>query len=280
MRPEKIWMTAFGSYKNETEVDLERMGRGLYLITGETGSGKTTIFDAVLFALYGAVGGEHRKADMMHSDYVPRDVDTVVRLRFEHGGREYLAERRIHYRKKRSSEGEYTDFQIRARLEDLEDPARSADGATEVTDRIRELLGLNCAQFQQIVMLAQGEFRRFLDADSGERSEILGRLFDSSPYRRMQERLKRASDLMKDRLREQDGELRDLMKRFMMPGELTAEEQALFGPDHPRLPESLKELTARDTAVCAAAEEKLKAAEGKRDRLIGERAAAERNNER
>ena len=102
-------MTAFGSYAKKTVVDFERLTHGLYLITGDTGAGKTTIFDAIMFALYGVASGPDRKTAMMHCDFVEKSVDTEVTLHFRQGGRTYAVTRTIHYPKKRGTENEYGD---------------------------------------------------------------------------------------------------------------------------------------------------------------------------
>ena len=156
MRPVKLTMKAFGSYAGETTVDFDRLKGGLYLIVGRTGAGKTTIFDAVSFALFGVPSGSERTADMLHSDFVPLSEDTEVRLDFRHQGRAYHVERSLHFRKKRGTD-EYGDAIVSAGM--TGDGQEPLEGATRVTARCAELLGLNAEQFRRIVMLAQGEFR-------------------------------------------------------------------------------------------------------------------------
>ena len=180
MRPLKLEMTAFGSYAAPTAVDFDRLENGLYLISGDTGAGKTTIFDGIVFALYGKASGKDRTPEMMHSDLVEKSVPTEVRLRFSQGGKIYTVTRTVRFPKKRKGEGDYGDPQPSATLtgEDL----APLEGATKVSAACEELLGLNAEQFRKIVMLAQGEFRDFLKADSEKKNEILGKLFDSSSY--------------------------------------------------------------------------------------------------
>ena len=141
MRPLELEMTAFGSYAGKATVPFTDLHRGLYLVAGDTGAGKTTIFDAVVFALYGRASGRDRSPAMLHSDYVEKSTDTVVKLRFEEGGKEYTVHRSIHFPKKRGSEGGYGDQQISALLE--EPDREPTEGADKVTKRIEELLGLN-----------------------------------------------------------------------------------------------------------------------------------------
>ena len=109
MRPNNLIIKGFGSYARETVIPFDDLGDGLYLITGDTGAGKTTIFDAIMFALYGTVGGDHRKINMMHSDYIPKSEDSLVELVFTHNGRQHKVRRTIHLQKKRRSENTY-DF--------------------------------------------------------------------------------------------------------------------------------------------------------------------------
>ena len=107
MRPLDLEMTAFGSYAEKTVLPFEELKHGLYLVTGDTGAGKTTIFDAIMFALFGVASGADRKTDMLHCDYVQKSTDTVVKLRFSQNGKEYIVERRIHLRKKQGTNNPY-----------------------------------------------------------------------------------------------------------------------------------------------------------------------------
>ena len=116
MRPLYLEMTAFGSYAAPTSLPFEQLRQGLYLVTGDTGAGKTTLFDAISFALYGVASGSERSPDMFHCDRVPKSTDTVVRLRFSQGGREYTVERSIHFTKKRGSDNQYGEAKISALL--------------------------------------------------------------------------------------------------------------------------------------------------------------------
>ena len=185
MKPIVLEMTAFGSYAEHTKVDFRKFRSGLFLITGDTGAGKTTIFDAIVFALYGSPSGSDRKPDMMHCDHVSKSTDTVVRLLFEQSGKQYTVTRTIHFRKKRGQSDEYNDASFKALLK--EPDGTTLEKPTEITDRITEILGLNKDQFRQIVMLAQGEFKKFLKSNSDDKSRILGKLFDNSIYLRYQE---------------------------------------------------------------------------------------------
>ena len=197
MRPLKLELTAFGSYAGHSVIPFDELEPGLCLITGDTGAGKTTIFDGIVFALYGRASGRDRTPEMMHSDLADKGADTVVKLRFSQAGKEYTVVRSIHFPKKRKGLGGYGDPEIQASLSggDL-DPV---EGASRVSAACEALLGLNAEQFRKIVMLAQGEFRDFLKADSEKKSEILGKLFDSSSYLWYQKLLDGARKRMEQR---------------------------------------------------------------------------------
>ena len=184
---------------------------------------------------------------MFHCDRVPKSTDTVVSLRFSQGGREYTVERRIHFNKKRGGDSQYGEAKISALLWE---PERDVlEGATKVTARCEALLGLNAEQFRKIIMLAQGEFREFLKADSDKKNEILGKLFDSAPYVWYQNLLAGARDSLRAERHEQREQLRALLQNSLrLPGDLSAEEAARFLPEHPALIESLQRLTEEDLA--------------------------------
>ena len=244
MRPLQLEMTAFGSYAEKTTVPFERLRHGLYLVTGDTGAGKTTIFDAITFALYGKASGSERSADMLHCDHVSKGIDTVVTLRFTQGGKAYTVTRTIHFAKKRGTD-QFGDGQIDALL--LEPEGKTAEGNKRVTERCEELLGLNADQFRKIIMLAQGEFREFLDADSDKKNEILGKLFDNAPYLYYEKLLAGARDTLRDRRAEQTVRLQSLMQTvFDCPSEIPEEEREGFLPGHPQLLENLAALLERE----------------------------------
>ena len=244
MRPLYLEMTAFGSYAEKTELRFSDLRHGLYLVTGDTGAGKTTIFDAITFALFGVASGADRRSDMLHCDYVPKSTDTRVLLRFRQNGKEYTVERRIHFSKKRGTE-QYNDGTIEALLS--EPDAAPIEGAKKVTERCEELLGLNAEQFSRIIMLAQGEFKKFLKANSDEKNEILGQLFDNSVYVYYQNLLLQARDALSRRRGAGTEELRRLMEiAFQRPESFHGEEQEAFLPGHPALIENLRRLVAEE----------------------------------
>lgn len=194
MKPLCITMSAFGPYADKTEVDLEAFGgQGLFLITGDTGAGKTTIFDAVAFALFGEASGSTRTVDTLRSDFADVSVKTYVELKFLHRNKIYLIRRNPRYERPKKNGDGFTTESADAVLT-LPDGA-VITGFREVSARIVELLGITCRQFKQIVMIAQGEFLQLLLADSKERGDIFRRVFDTELYQT-------AGRLLKDRERE------------------------------------------------------------------------------
>ena len=189
MRPLKLVLSAFGPYAGRTELDLSQLGTGgLYLITGDTGAGKTTIFDAIAFALYGQASGDAREPSMLRSKYAAPDTPTQVELLFGYGGAQYYVKRNPEYpRPKARGQGVTVE---RANAELHTPDGRVITKQAEVNRAIVELLGVERGQFTQIAMIAQGEFRKLLLAPTEERKRIFQKLFRTQPYQRLQERLK------------------------------------------------------------------------------------------
>ena len=203
MRPLKLTMTAFGPYAEKTVIDFREFHEGVYLITGDTGAGKTTIFDAIVFALYGEGSGSGRSGDMFHSDYVDKFQDTEVELEFSCRDKEYKVRRTIHYKKKRDgSVGGITKNAVLFCGEEL-----PVEKETAVNGKVAEVVGLDEKQFCQIVMLAQGEFRKFLESKSDAREQILGKLFDNRIFLDFQNRLKTAAEELRREREEKEREI-------------------------------------------------------------------------
>ena len=185
MRPLKLKLSAFGPYKGVTEIDMEKLGeRGLYLITGDTGAGKTTIFDAITFALFGEASGENRTAGMLRSKYAEPETPTEVEMCFRYRGQDYTVKRNPEYERPAKRGGGTTIQKADAEL-------TLPDGAVltkprEVDRKILEILGVNHQQFSQIAMIAQGDFLKLLLADTKERQEIFRKLFETEHYKALQ----------------------------------------------------------------------------------------------
>lgn len=182
MRPIKLTISAFGPYAGRQELDMDRLGEnGLYLITGDTGAGKTTIFDAIIFALYGEASGESREVSMLRSKYADVDTPTYVEMDFLYQGKMYHIRRNPEYeRPKDRGEG--------LTLQKAEAELVFPDGRTpvtkykDVTKAVTELIGLDCSQFTQIAMIAQGDFLKLLFAKTEERSKIFREIFGTKMY--------------------------------------------------------------------------------------------------
>lgn len=204
MRPLKLIMNAFGPYAGRAEVDFEQFGeKGIFLITGDTGAGKTTIFDAITFALFNKTSGMEREINTLRSDYAEEKEETFVELSFSHMGRIYRIYRSPQYLKpKRNGQG-FTTKTAKAIL--FRDPDSPLEGTKPVNEAVEELLRINYDQFKQISMIAQGEFRKVLNADAKSRGEILQKIFATSGYRQM-------GYLMDSRYKKAYGEMADVYR--------------------------------------------------------------------
>lgn len=200
MKPINLRISAFGPYKDEVNIDFTKLGEnGIFLITGDTGAGKTSIFDAISFAIFGEVSGSNRPIQTLRSDFADMNIDTYVELEFVHKNRKYKILRNPSYEKpKKKGEG-FTKKSADASLE-YDDVVVS--GIKNVDIKIEEILGINAKQFKQISMLAQGEFLKILFAESKERMEIFRKIFDTNIYnsiaRKLKEKLKTNEDKLKE----------------------------------------------------------------------------------
>ncbi len=189
MRPTRLELSAFGPYAGHTVLDMERLGRGgLYLITGDTGAGKTTIFDAITFALYGEASGRVREARMLRSQYADPDTPTFVSLTFDYAGQLYTVWRNPEYARPKKRGDGVTVQKPEATLTcpDGRVIAKMAD----VDAALRDIMGVDRDQFSQIAMIAQGDFLRLLLASTEERKAIFRQVFRTGRYQTLQERLK------------------------------------------------------------------------------------------
>ena len=189
MKPLQLKISAFGPYADETMIDFTRLGeKGLYLITGDTGAGKTTIFDAIIFALYGEASGNNRDADMLRSQYAKAETPTFVEMRFLYRKKEYVIRRNPEYIRPAKKGGGMTTEKADATLSFPD--GRVVTKTKEVTKSVTELIGLDRNQFTQIAMIAQGDFLKLLFAKTDERSKIFREIFDTKKYQILQDRLK------------------------------------------------------------------------------------------
>ena len=189
MRPLKLRISAFGPYAGEVELDLAQLGKsGLYLITGDTGAGKSSLFDAITYALYGRDSGRDRRERSFRSLYAESESrETFVELTFLHQGKEYTVYRRPEYERFSKRSGKVT---VRPADASLTFPdGRVVSKKTQVTEEIQNLLGLDREQFKQTAMIAQGDFLALLQAESDKRREIFQKIFDTRLYARLQKKL-------------------------------------------------------------------------------------------
>lgn len=189
MRPLKLTVAGFGPYAGEQILDFETLGtRGLYLITGDTGAGKTTIFDAITFALFGEASGENRSPDMLRSKYAKPEDPTFVKLTFSYKGKEYTIHRNPEYERKKAK-GTGTTKQSADATLFLPDDSRITK-VKEVDRVVREIIGLTKEQFSQVAMISQGDFRKLLQAETKHRQKIFRDIFGTGLYVTIQEQLK------------------------------------------------------------------------------------------
>ena len=203
MRPLKLVMSAFGPYATQTVIDFSKLGeQGLYLITGDTGAGKTVIFDAVSYALYGQTSGGVRDANMLRSQYADADTPTFVELEFSFRGKCYRVKRNPEYRRPAKRGTGMTKEKAGAELY-YPDGRVPVTRMSDVDKSIVELLGLNHKQFTQITMIVQGQFRKFLDTNTDERSKIFRDLFHTYFFQQLQDKLKQDAAAKRNEFLEQ-----------------------------------------------------------------------------
>lgn len=189
MRPLYLTMTAFGPYADTKKLDMGKLGNdGLYLITGDTGAGKTTIFDAITFALYGEASGDSREAGMLRSKYADPSVPTEVELTFIYGGKTYKVCRNPEYERP-TKRGTGMTMQ-KAEAELIYPDGRVVTKPKDVTAAVTEIMGVNREQFCQIAMIAQGKFRDLIEKGTTERQKIFREIFRTAPYQQVQDILK------------------------------------------------------------------------------------------
>ena len=278
MKPVRLTISAFGPYAGKTEIDFEALGgEGLYLITGDTGAGKTTIFDAIVFALYGEASGDVRRADMFRSKYAPEDVPTFVEFVFAYRGKRYTVKRNPEYLRAKGRGSGTTTQRADAELS-FPDGRPPVTKAREVTRAVAELIGLDRRQFTQIAMIAQGDFQKLLLAGTEERSGIFRQIFGTGLYQRIQEQLKAS---VREQWTEYD-ELRRSMNQYMES--VVCREDLPCGAKLAELKKErfdgrigeglalLEELCGEDESLLRKLDEKLETLDGKiqkEDQLIG-----------
>lgn len=294
MKPTKLTLSAFGPFSDLVELDLTQLdGQGLFLITGDTGAGKTTLFDAICFALYGEVSGPYRPVEHLRSDFAAPNAQTFVQLEFVHRGKPYILKRNPAYeRPKLRGSGTVKEKPDALLILPGEPPVQ---GVRQVNAAVRELLGIDCPQFKQVGMIAQGEFMKLLNASTDEREGILRQVFATQKYQNLTNALQAAAGdakkacetqnlLMLERFRQVDCPETSAqkegivnLKRAENPAllpQMQAALAALLEEDKAELArlEPALERAKQDLERATRLEEQAKTAEGTRQRLKAERA--------
>ena len=206
MKPLKLTMSAFGSYAGKNVIDFTGQQQGIFLITGDTGAGKTTIFDAITYALYNQTSGGERNGNMMRSQYAQPETETYVELEFLYRGQTYRVRRNPDYKiSKTLKNGKIREQKVPHSVElTLPDGTVFPEKKNATDAKIIEILGLTADQFSQIVMIAQGDFLKLLYTKSDERKMIFSKLFRTDIYWKIQENLRRKSMEMDELIQEND----------------------------------------------------------------------------
>ena len=273
MRPIKLTISAFGPYASKQVIDFEELkGRNIFVISGKTGAGKTTIFDAISYALYGEASGESRETDSLRSHFADDNTETYVELEFELRGQKYIVNR-VPKQKKKKARGEgYTEKSADATLT-LPD-GKVITKVKNVTDKIIEILGITREQFKQIVMLAQGEFKKLLLADSVEREGIFRKIFNTYDFEKIQTELKdKAANLSKNRTKSKD-KMQTNLENIKGDHDIVIGEYV----DFPLVIEKLKNLLERDNNIYKTLNEEGKEVDNKLQVKNQEKAIIETNN--
>lgn len=199
MKPTKLVMQAFGAYAEQTEIDFTQFEeKGLFLICGDTGAGKTTIFDAISYALYGEASGSYRDTKNLKSEYVDKKVESFVDFYFTHQGKDYHVCRKpsFKYTNRNGKPDEQAEKVIFYQPDGTTlEGAKNVDGTKEKPGAIPQLLNMDAGQFMQVAMIAQGEFWKLLNAKTNERTEILRTIFQTDTYKKLELKLKNRMDV-------------------------------------------------------------------------------------
>ena len=252
MRPLRLTLSAFGPYAAETTLDLEKLGKGgLYLITGDTGAGKTTLFDAITYALYDHSSSGIREGSMLRCKYADDKTPTFVELEFEVHGVRYTVRRNPEYQRPKARGEGMTTEKADATLT-YPDTRPPVTKAKDVTVAVQEIIGLDYNQFSQIVLIAQGQFTKLLNASTEERSRIFRKLFRTQRYAQLQERLQAEAAALNQQRTAQNAKLDSLLGGLQFSPE-DPDAEALRALCAQTVPETalalLDALTARQAAA-------------------------------
>ena len=282
MRPLQLTLSAFGPYAAQTTLDLEKLGKGgLYLITGDTGAGKTTLFDAITYALYDHSSSGIREGSMLRCKYADDKTPTFVELEFEVHGVRYTVRRNPEYQRPKARGEGMTTEKADATLT-YPDDRPPVTKAKDVTAAVQEIIGLDYNQFSQIVLIAQGQFTKLLNASTEERSRIFRKLFRTQRYAQLQERLQAEASALNQQRTAQNAKLDSLLGGLQFSPE-DPDAEALRALCAQTVPETalalLDALTARQAAALEEVGTALQATEAQLDTVqqqLGAAAQAQR----
>lgn len=261
MRPIEITISAFGPYAGAEHIDMSALGNNdIYLISGKTGSGKTSVFDAIIFALYGTASGSIRNASMLRSKYAAPDAKTFVKLIFEYKGVRYTVTRNTDYlRPARNKSGSFITEKANALLEYN---GSAVEGYSNVTKKITEIIGLDRDRFIQVSMLAQGEFLKLLFASTQERSEVFRSIFRTEKYDELHKKIKedfsasqKAIDVSKNIILQQLGTVESLPEDIknaaltIPPKDILAAIEKILADDNTILAKAQKQLSVTEKNI-------------------------------
>lgn len=238
MRPLKLNMNAFGPYANNEEIDFTKLnGRNIFLITGPTGAGKTTIFDGISYAIYGEASGQDRDGESLRSQFANIDTLTSVELEFELKGKKYYI-KRIPKQQKKKVRGEgfseqKTDAEMKIYVS--EEDVKTITGVSNVNEKIYEIMGINYEQFKQIMMIPQGEFRKLLVSESKEREKILQKIFGTEAYKMVELKLIDMAKEIRKSINELNNKQGEIINTIQYAHNLLLEE--LIKSDNKNVPE-------------------------------------------
>ncbi|AJG59036.1 MULTISPECIES: AAA family ATPase [Bacillus] len=259
MRPIQLIMTAFGPYKQKEVIDFDDLGEHrIFAISGNTGAGKTTIFDAICYVLYGEASGEERSdTSMLRSQFADDNVYTSVELTFQLKGKRYEIKRQLGHKKQGNKTITGHAVELYEVIDEEKVPAVDRFHVTDVNKKVEDLIGLSKHQFSQIVMLPQGEFRKLLTSETENKEEILRRIFKTDRYKLMRELLdqkrKQWKDVLQEKQKERELYFRNVFKLPIRDGALL---ETLVEQEHVNTHQVVEALE-QETAVYKAEVEQL-----------------------
>lgn len=256
MRLVSLKLKAFGCFAEEITINFDEFENGLYIITGDTGAGKTTINDAIMVALYGQASSGSKKNDRsfdsLYSHHVDPSTECLVELVFTHNGHEYKVERKLKPVKTQKN-GKYEKRTQSASLYQDGNHLSEYKTPTAVNDKVSKFLNITVDQFRMICMLPQGQFKKFLEADSNDRSKILSEIFDTRPYVIYQTLIEKTYNKLDDRLRENGfAVIEEAVKNIELPEDLSGEDKARIHVGNNKLEEDLLAIIKGEEEACSA----------------------------